>query len=264
MAIPDVTNQLLGRVAEHDFAAAASVADVVDEWDACRIVADGRAPDLVQYNHAALVRAGPEDVDKALEKAERYYGKRQRRAAVVLDPLTTPGDLPERLAARGYRPEDPALDLELWDPEAPHLFSAPEVYMTLATNATLDAWLDIATSGLEEAPAAQARAMQTLEFRAQGFTFWFGLFGGTPAGACPLFVKDGIARVGPVRVAEEYRNRGVGLALVNYVTRQSRKDGATVTYLHNEPDGPATRLLRTAGYHPARRRATETWIHSEG
>jgi len=179
---------------------------------------------------------------------------------VALDPLSEPEDLPARLEARGFRAQGAALDLKLWDPEAPHLFTAPEVYMTLATNATLDAWLDIATGEMEAGLAAQARAMLTLAFRAPGFSFWFGLFGGTPAGACPLFVRDGIARVGPAVVDGGYRRKGVGLALENYVTRQSRKDGAEITYLYNEREGPATGICRTAGYQRVREDARVLWV----
>lgn len=260
MPIPEATPELLQSIAEHDYNAVAAVADVTDEWEAARVVADGRAPEHLEFNHVALARAGEDTVDKLLRKAQTFFEKRKRAAAFALDPGATPRDLPQRLADTGYRQVGAPRDLMLWNPEAPHLFTEPKVYMTLATNATLDTWLDIATEGMDPAQAAPEREMLSLAYRTAGFTFLFGLYDGVMAGVCPMYVRNDIGRIGPVQVAQEYRRKGVALALANYATRQSRKDGAELTYLYNDHGGPATGLCRTMGYRTVAENARPFWV----
>jgi GNAT superfamily N-acetyltransferase len=60
-------------------------------------------------------------------------------------------------------------------------------------------------------------------------------------------------------VLPEFRGKGVGLALINYITRQSRKDGAEETWLYNDHDGPASGLCRTSGYHTVAEDARQIW-----
>ncbi|HEY3412299.1 MAG TPA: GNAT family N-acetyltransferase [Armatimonadota bacterium] len=251
-----VGRELLDRIARHDLALSASVADVVEELDGATLVADGRAPDLREFNHAALIRSGS---DEALQRLITFFEKRKRQPAVVLDP-DAPDGIAAKLSASGFKPVPSRSDLMLWNPDARHIYTAAEVYMTMATNATLNEYLRIATLEMPEPAGEQARIMLTLQFRTQGFSFWFGLFNGTAAGVCPVFVRDEMAQVGPVVVSPEYRLKGVGLALVNYLTRQSRKDGASVTYLFNDHNGPATGLCQTAGYQTVMEDARQVWV----
>jgi len=44
------------------------------------------------------------------------------------------------------------------------------------------------------------------------------------------------------------QGKGIGLALLNFVTRQSRKDGADITFLYNTAGGSATGIAVRAGY----------------
>jgi GNAT superfamily N-acetyltransferase len=251
-----MNEEVLERVARHDFERSACVADVVEELDSACLVADGRAPDLPGFNHAGLLRS---DGGELLPRVTAFFDKRKRSAAVVLDPCA-PAGIADRLSALGFSLQPCLSDLMLWDSHARHIYTAPEVYMTLATNATLTEWLRIASIDMPEPLGGQTRVMQVLQFRAPGFSFWFGQYGGIPAGVCALYVRDGLAQVGPVVVLPEFRRKGVGLALVNYLARQARKDGAEVTYLFNEPNGPATGLCEAAGFHILKVDAREVWI----
>lgn len=251
-----MNDEVLERAARHDFDRAASVADVVEVLEGTRVVGDGSAADLAEFNHAALLRS---DSDDLLTRVTAFFDKRQRRAAVVLDPCAPTG-LDEKLGALGFSLQPCLSELRLWDPHSRHIYTAPEVYMTLATNATFGEWLRIATIELPEPAASQMRAMLTLQFRTPGFAFWYALYGGLPAGICTLFVKDGLGQVGPAVVLPEFRRKGVGLALVNYLARQSRKDGAETTYLFNQPGGPASGLCETAGFHILKENARRLWV----
>jgi GNAT superfamily N-acetyltransferase len=248
------------RFLEHDFAMRAAVADVVEQRAEASILGDGRAPGMPEWNHAALIRAGEGAADAALDRVEAFFAKRKRAAAIALDAGAAPADLPERLAARGFAPWSEPDDLMAWDPTSRHIYTAGEAYSTLATNATLDEWMRIATCEMRDDLAAQAKSMLALQYRAPGFTFWFGLFDGAPAAACPLFISNGIAQVGPLHVAPEFRGKGMGLSLLNFVTRQSRKDGAEQTYLFNPRNGPASGLCATTGYHIIQENARTFWV----
>ena len=251
-----MNDELLDRIARHDFAVSASVADVVEDMDGATLVADGRAPDLPNFNHAGLLRSEGEDT---LSRVIAFFDKRKRQPAFVLDP-GAPAGVAAQLAAIGFVRTPSPSDLMVWNPEARHIYTAPAVYMTMATNATLSEYLRIATLAMPGPSGEQARVMLTLQFRTPGFSFWFGLYGGVAAGVCPVFVSDGMAQVGPVVVSPEYRLKGAGLALVNFLTRQSRKDGADVTYLFNEHGGLATGLCITAGYQTVMEDARQVWV----
>jgi GNAT superfamily N-acetyltransferase len=254
-----ITPELLARFAENEWQTREQVADVLDEWPNARVVAEGRAPDIVDYNHVGLVRASEGETDKLLEKTARFFQKRGRKPAIALDPLSTPADLPAILAGRGWSRLEPAQDLMLWDPGARHIYTAAQVYSVMATNATLEEWIRIATC--EDTPAIreQRTAMLRLAFRAPGTTFWFALYDGTHAGAGALFVRDGVAQVGRVLVLPEFRRKGVGLALTNFITRQSRKDGAEETYLYIDHGCGVRKLCETCGYHMAVENARVMW-----
>jgi len=258
-----LTPELLARIALNEWQAREGVADVLDEWPNARVAADGRAPDVVEYNHVGLVRATEDDADKLLDKTARFFQKRKRVPSLVVDPLATPQDLPARLAARAWAQAGPADDLMLWDPGARHIYTAPEVYCVMATNATLNEWVRIATCADPPNIAEQRAALLPLAFRAPGHFFWFALFDGTHAGAGALFVRDGVARVSGVTVLPEYRGKGVGLALTNFITRQSRKDGAEETYQWVEHGCPLTGIGQTCGYHVVAENARSTWQLAE-
>lgn len=261
--LSELTPELLGRIVLNGWQAREAVADVLDEWPNARVATDGRAPDVLEYNHAGMVRAGEDDADKLLNKAERFFRKRGRTPALVVDPLTTPEDLPARLTERGWRPGGPTQDLMLWDAGARHIYTAPEVYMVMATNATLNEWIRIATCADPPHIAEQRAALLPLAFRAPGHFFWFGLFDGVHAGAGSMFVRDGIAGIGPVTVLPEFRGKGVGLALMNFLTRQSRKDGAEETYTWLDHPCPVAKICATCGYHMVAENARATWTLTE-
>lgn len=238
---------LADRIARSEFAAVARVADVVEDLDGAKVVADGRAPDLPRYNHAGLVRATAETADRLFEKVAAFFLKRNRVPSIVVDPAAEPPDAAQRLANAGWTPVQ-RQDLLVWSPEAPHIFTEPRVYVTLCTNAALERWLEIATGDLDGPAREQTARMLAMEFRAAGTWFWSAQYDGVTAAVCPLTLVDGVAQIGPIRTEPEYRGRGCGLAIANFCTRQSRKDGAGETFGLNDPGGPATGIGAAAGY----------------
>ena len=77
---------ILQRIYDADFAMKDSVADVMEDWDGARLVADGRAPSLWEWNHAALLRSDPDNADALIERIKAFYHKRKRTASILIDP----------------------------------------------------------------------------------------------------------------------------------------------------------------------------------
>lgn len=249
MPLPGVMHHTLQRIYDADFAMKDSVADVMEEWDGARLVADGRAPSLWEWNHVALLRSNPENTDALIERIKAFYHKRKRTASVLIDPLAQPSGLRDRLEQSGWsRYPGPKLDTMLWNPASPSISTKPQVYMTMVTNATLDTWLNLITADLPEPIRSETRAMETARFRGAQTWYWFGLYDGVPSGACSFSLRDGVAKVGRISVKPEMQGKGIGLALLNFVTRQSRKDGADITFLYNTARGLATGIAVRAGY----------------
>lgn len=263
MLEPGQLPNLLEQIAAADYAFAARVADVTDDLDGALAVTDGRASGLADWNHAALFRPEPGAGEKVLSRIARFFTKRGRVPALVLDPgAQTPENLDVLTASGWSRRSESPVDLMLWNPEAAHLFTDPSVYMTLATNATVERWIEISVSELAESLQEQAAVMLRQVYRSAGAWFYFGLYNGEPAGACPIVIHEGFGRIGPAVVVPEFRRKGVGLALINYCTRQSRKDGAATTYLYSEHGGPAAGLCQTSGYTVLREDARPLWTLS--
>ena len=65
---------ILQRIYDADFAMKDSVADVMEDWDGARLVADGRAPSLWEWNHAALLRSDPDNADALIERIAAAAG----------------------------------------------------------------------------------------------------------------------------------------------------------------------------------------------
>lgn len=66
---------------------------------------------MIDGNHAALLRAAPDSANRLIERIIRFYQERDMTPGVVLSPACTPSDLPERLAAHGFKPYG---DPEYW------------------------------------------------------------------------------------------------------------------------------------------------------
>jgi GNAT superfamily N-acetyltransferase len=83
-----------------------------------------------------------------------------------------------------------------------------------------------------------------------GAMFFAGTVDGAPAGACEVYLRDGVAMVEDVFTLEEFQGRGVARAVVTAAVRAARSDGADLVFLHAVADGWPRQLYVKLGFEP--------------
>jgi GNAT superfamily N-acetyltransferase len=83
-----------------------------------------------------------------------------------------------------------------------------------------------------------------------GARFFVGSVEGAQAGACEVYLHDGVAMVEDVFTLQEYQGRGVARAVVGEAVRSARADGADVVFLHAVADGWPRQLYTKLGFDP--------------
>jgi ribosomal protein S18 acetylase RimI-like enzyme len=88
-----------------------------------------------------------------------------------------------------------------------------------------------------------------LERRA-GASFFIVRVGSEVAGACELYVGDGVAQIEDVNTLEEYRGRGVARAVVLRAAEAARASGADLVFLDADADDWPRLLYGRLGFDP--------------
>ena len=83
-----------------------------------------------------------------------------------------------------------------------------------------------------------------------GARFFIASIEGGRAGACELYVHEGVAMVEDVFTLEEFQGRGVARATVTAAVRAAREDGADLVFLHAVADGWPRQLYQKLGFEP--------------
>jgi putative acetyltransferase len=101
-------------------------------------------------------------------------------------------------------------------------------------------------------PAASVHALDLDELRQPGVTFWSAWMGDAIAGCGAL--KDlgaGRGEIKSMRVADPFRGRGVGRAVLEHLVAEARARGLTSLWLEtgsSDQFAPARRLYEGAGF----------------
>ena len=81
-----------------------------------------------------------------------------------------------------------------------------------------------------------------------GARFFVGSVDGQRAGACELYLHEGVAMVEDVFTLEEFQGRGVARAVVTAAVRAARDDGADLVFLHAVAEGWPRQLYVKLGF----------------
>ena len=110
---------------------------------------------------------------------------------------------------------------------------------------------------LAASPPESVRAIGVAALRAPGVSLWTAWDGEQIAGMVALRgLADGAAEIKSMRVADAYRGRGVGKALLTHVIAQARGRGVSQLLLETGTGDefvPAIRLYEAAGFTPCGR-----------
>jgi GNAT superfamily N-acetyltransferase len=83
-----------------------------------------------------------------------------------------------------------------------------------------------------------------------GARFFVGSVEGAQAGACELYLHDGVGMVEDVFTLPEYQGRGVARGVVGEAVRTAVADGADLVFLHTAADGWPRQLYAKLGFDP--------------
>lgn len=211
----------------------------------------GHGPAL---NYGALVRWRQEDrASRLREFAERYRAAGELPVITVAEGRSQPADLGPSLRAQGW------VELErervMWTRAAavvPHLDPSLRVESVTARTAHEYEALERAIFGLSEA-YAQDRVEQLRTALGQGLVRVFLVrAAGEPVATTRLTLREGVAGLYGVGVAEEHRHRGYGTLLTTIATRAGLAMGASLVWLSvDESNAPAVAMYRTLAFQPA-------------
>lgn len=225
------------------------------------------------------VRLDPESVERRLDEIipEMKAGRLPR--TILIGPRSTPSDLAERLAGRGFAIDDSdpcmAMDLagfgtrtgtgagtgfgtgaDAAGPEPPA--QAIRVVQVRADEA-LRSWAAIVTAALFEEEFLTFEQFQDLH-RLAGTRQFLAHWDGTPAATAMTIAEDGasgrVATLEFVSTLKDYRHRGLGTAVTEAALRGLKADGVKTVSLRSE--APAVGMYRRVGFREYCRRIVAT------
>ncbi|NUS00265.1 MAG: GNAT family N-acetyltransferase [Kribbellaceae bacterium] len=197
--------------------------------------------------NSVLPKSAPFDLGKALEYVENLYAAHDIAPSFQVGPAAQPGDLDDRLAARGYELRNPTLvmgaDLadvlaNLGEPAAPvNISSAPD-----------DAWMDFwwAVDG-RGGSAAQAAARQILN---RSRALYAVIPSGEPVKAIGrLALVNDWAGLYCLAVDPQHRRQGLAQAVIHGLLREASTLGVVRVWLQVvESNAPARALYDRLGF----------------
>jgi len=188
------------------------------------------------FNVVLRCRLDPGEADSAIDKALQYYRSRRIPMLWHVGMLTEPKDVGMRLAARGF-PHDydltaMAIDLDSKDTPSgdPGFVSVERV----ADGKGSDQWIECLTSSWESPREVGAwmrgnacfnMAIELEKRVSLPRRMYLGALEGTPAGACMLVWRDGVAGLQAVGTVPDARRKGVGRAVVEAALDDARMMG---------------------------------------
>ncbi|WPB75954.1 GNAT family N-acetyltransferase [Archangium violaceum] len=194
-------------------------------------------------NTARWLRA--EEPEAAIEDVVALYRARGLVPRVRVDDLSAPGDVVERLVARGFQKDAQEMRLMYWGLGAsrplPVLFSGvtlevagPETLASLAEiQAGADGW-----AGLDW----RVRYLERL-VRGSASHYYLARVDGVPAAVAALHEGEGCALVQEVATSPRYRRRGLATALITWIQRR-----AMVPLFLQVSNPEAERIYARAGF----------------
>jgi GNAT superfamily N-acetyltransferase len=190
-------------------------------------------------NSASWMRCAPDEVDRTIDEVRALFRARRLPLMWILDPAHEPADLPERLIARGARPDPSSPTVAVMVLPSDASLAMPEVRGLQLRDALID--LDtfriadaVNVEGFGAAPRAadaEQRAAQERRWRGQveagNRRLLLASVDDEPAGSAgmALYPPDG-ATINGGAVIARFRGRGVYRAMVAERLRIAREAGA--------------------------------------
>ena len=205
-------------------------------------------------NHAALLRATPQTVEALLTEITAHYTGQGMPSTIYLSAACTPGDLPERLTARGFIKGEPAeawMVLELTDLEIPTL--APKIPIRQITPAEVNTFAEVFLRAFEM-PLEFAPAMGQLlkpSVGLPGIHHYLAYHKEEPVGTLSLLCYQTLGILGSAGVLTRRRGTRTIRNLVIQAAQDARRAGVDKLLLQTAAGTLLERFLRICGFQRA-------------
>ncbi len=197
-------------------------------------------------NHVCLVRCAPERVDRMIDQTRELAAAHGMCCMWILDPDAEPGDLGDRLTARGI-PQVEELDVMVLPLGATVASGDPaiEIIDGLRDEATYQAAEAVQAAAFKHDGPLPGQPQRFAEARADAARrFFLALVGGEPAGAGWATVHQDGVQVNGGAVHPRFQGRGVYRALVAARLGLAREVGAAGLGVQAKPDTSGPILSR--------------------
>ncbi|MCY1074129.1 GNAT family N-acetyltransferase [Archangium lansingense] len=178
-------------------------------------------PDHWDANTARWLRA--EAPEAAIEEVVALYRARRLTSRVRLDDLSAPGDMVERLMARGFQTDTQHLRLMHWapGPSRPHPVLFSGLTLEVAGPETIGAMAEIlGAANIWEGREWLVRYLDRLVPHPASH-YYLARVEGVPAAVAALHEGVGCALVQEVATHPSYRRRGLATALITWLQRRA-------------------------------------------
>jgi GNAT superfamily N-acetyltransferase len=216
------------------------------------IITGSRLLPIPDANHACLVRSSEGEVEALISEVIGYFQKRGVAPTFYLSPACTPGDLADRLVARGFAKQS---EEEAWMtlPNLPNLDVPQPTPNVPVRPIDRDGIPTFARVFLEAfgMPAEFARPFTQLLQPAVGLeNAWHCLAfdGDRPIGTCSLLTHEQYGVLGSAGVLRSRRGKGAATNMTIAAVEEARRRGVTTLMLQTTAGTLLERLLRIRGF----------------
>jgi GNAT superfamily N-acetyltransferase len=194
-------------------------------------------------NGVVAGRLRPGDADERIQWALRQFEQAGVEASWSFGPLTTPPDLPDRLVAHGFEPEEdlPWMAADLAAAPLDQAVPAELVIEEVRTPELHDAWVTAMVQGFESdddsRETLERLGRNELEHGDGSWVRFVGLIDGLPVASSGLVDAGGVAGIYNVTTLRSMRRRGFGMAMSLAAIRRAWDLGHRWAVLGASDDG---------------------------
>lgn len=210
-------------------------------------------------NRAYLFRAAPERTDALIDEVVAFFQARDLPASIMVSPACAPADLPQRLEARGFIPQETD---EAWMVlEGLQRINAPKIDRSVTVKrvenrADVETFAGVMT-GAYDMPADWTPFLaQMLEptINVPGFAHFVAYVKDVPAATLTLMRHGPYATIGSGGVLPQYRGTRTIYNMAVEVLSQAKRDGVETVVGQTSLGAKFERYLRIGGFKLAFRR----------
>lgn len=204
---------------------------------------------IPQFNHAADINAGENEVENLLNRITKYFmSKDSPEVRFRISPLTRPTSFSSFLQNHGFKKEDEESVLVFRKNHLEHKLN-PEVKVREISEGEIDTYSELIVKIFEMSLDWKEGVDKfVLESMRKGAKLYLAYVDERPVGTSSLFSLGEASGIFNVGTLKEYRRCGIGTTLTAHALLDSIEEGNTLHLLHAGKSGNAERLYRKIGF----------------